>query len=111
MTVALPGPPTTRANGTLMARGRLSGFYGPGARDQREPLTWDFTLERVTRIELALSAWEVCGAVALPPADFVTCGDLDGLSASDRDYPRRSSCRARSGHDWTHGLEVWRSHG
>ena len=41
-----------------MARGRLSGFYGPGAKDQREPLTWDFTLERVTGIEPALSAWE-----------------------------------------------------
>jgi len=34
------------------------------------------------------SAWEVCGAVALPPADSVTCGDLGGLSLSDRDYPR-----------------------
>ena len=53
-----PGPSSTRANGTLMARGRLRGFYGPGARDLREPLTWDLTLERVTRIELALSAWE-----------------------------------------------------
>jgi hypothetical protein len=47
-----------------------------------------FLVERVTRIELALSAWEVCGAVALPPADSVTCGDLGGLSVSDRDYPR-----------------------
>ena len=56
--MALPGPSTTRANGTLMARGRLRGFHGPGARDQSEPLTWVFTLERVTRIELALSAWE-----------------------------------------------------
>src|SRR5215470_9998065 len=52
------------------------------------PLTWDFTLERVTGIEPALSAWEVCGAVRLSPADSVTCGDLDGLSVSDRDYPR-----------------------
>ena len=25
---------------------------------QHDLLTWDFTLERVTRIELALSAWE-----------------------------------------------------
>jgi hypothetical protein len=44
--------------------------------------------ERVTRIELALSAWEVGGAVAPSPADSVTCGDLGGLSLSDRDYPR-----------------------
>ena len=56
--MALLGPPTTRANGTLMARRRLRGFYGRGTRDQREPLTWDFTLERVTGIEPALSAWE-----------------------------------------------------
>ncbi len=27
------------------------------------PLNWDFTLERVTRIELALSAWESSGNV------------------------------------------------
>jgi hypothetical protein len=45
-------------------------------------------VDRVTGIEPALSAWEICGAVALPPADSVTCGDLGGLSLSDRDYPR-----------------------
>jgi hypothetical protein len=39
-------------------------------------------------ISPALSAWEVCGAVALPPADSVTCGNLGGLSLSGRDYPR-----------------------
>jgi hypothetical protein len=43
---------------------------------------------RVTGIEPALSAWEVCGAVDQPPADSVTCGDLGGLSLSGRDYPR-----------------------
>ena len=41
----------------LMTRAS-SGFYGPGARGQPEPLTWTFTLERVTGIEPALSAWE-----------------------------------------------------
>src|SRR5690348_14246247 len=54
-------------------------------------LFWGFLaewVERVTGIEPALSAWEVCGAVALPPADFVTCGDLGGLSLSYRGYPR-----------------------
>ena len=45
------------------------------------------TVERVTGIEPALSAWEVCGAARPPPADSVTCRDLDSLSASDRDYP------------------------
>jgi len=55
-----------------------------------------FQKERVTGIEPALSAWEVCGAVALPPADSVTCGDLGGLSVSDRDYPQVLLLSARS---------------
>jgi hypothetical protein len=49
--MALPRPSCTRANGTLMARGLLGGFYGPNARDQRAALTWDFTVERVRGIE------------------------------------------------------------
>jgi hypothetical protein len=99
--VAPPGPSCTRANGTLMARGYLRRFYGLGARDQRKLLTWDYTLERVTGIEPALSAWEVCGAVGLLPADSMTCGDLDCLSVSDRDCPwlliRSGTYRARRG--------------
>jgi hypothetical protein len=35
-----------------------------------------------------LSAWEVCGATRVLPAESVTCGDHDGRSVSDRDYPR-----------------------
>src|SRR6266571_3914066 len=34
------------------------------------------------------SAWEVCGAVCMPPADSLTCGHLDGSTVSDRDYPQ-----------------------
>jgi hypothetical protein len=45
-------------------------------------------LERVTEIEPALSAWELYGAVRLPPADSATCANLDGLTVSDHDYPR-----------------------
>jgi hypothetical protein len=59
MTVALPGPSSTQA------RGRLRGFHGPDARDQGEPLTWDFTLEWVTGIDPALSAWESARSRAL----------------------------------------------
>src|SRR5215475_13505616 len=44
--------------------------------------------ERVRGIEPALSAWGMCGAAGLPPAGFVTCGNLDGLCLSDGDYPR-----------------------
>jgi hypothetical protein len=37
---------------------------------------------------LALSAWEVCGTVASPPADWLTCGSVDTFSVRDRDCPR-----------------------
>jgi hypothetical protein len=57
-----------------------------------------YCLERVTGIEPALSAWEVCGAARLPPADSVTCGDLDSLTVSDHDYPQVLLSQARSGH-------------
>jgi hypothetical protein len=33
----------------------------------------EFSVERVTRIELALSAWELYGAAWPPPADKLTC--------------------------------------
>ena len=46
------------ANGTLMARAVLGGLrYGTG-KGRSMPLTRCFFVERVTRIELALSAWE-----------------------------------------------------
>jgi hypothetical protein len=35
--------------------------------------TWKFSVERVTRIELALSALELYGAAWPPPADKLTC--------------------------------------
>jgi len=76
-----------------MTRGRLRGFCEPGARDQREPLNWDFTLERVTGIEPALSAWETNRSVPLttltwdPNAPRVTLMDpmTPGLMA--RQWP------------------------
>jgi hypothetical protein len=39
-------------------------------------------------IEPALSAWELYGAARLPPGDSTTCGDIGGLTVSDRDYPQ-----------------------
>src|SRR5262245_19693158 len=62
---------------------------GRRAREPRQacPLTWAFASERVTGIEPALSAWEVCGAACLPPGDSATCEDFDYLTASDREYP------------------------
>ena len=53
-----------------------------------EHLTWTFRLERVTGIEPALSAWEVCGAVSPSPADRLTCGCAYALPVSDPDCPR-----------------------
>ena len=43
----------------------------------------------VTGIEPELSAWELYGAARLPPDDSATCGDIAGLTVSDRDYPQR----------------------
>ena len=46
------------ANCTLIARTARSNSELTRSRRQKIVLTWAFTLERVTRIELALSAWE-----------------------------------------------------
>src|SRR5215831_8654138 len=62
-----------------------------GKRPPRRPPSKRSTsaahMERVTGIEPALSAWEVCGAARVLPADSLTCGDLGGLSTGDHDYP------------------------
>jgi hypothetical protein len=90
--------------GTLMARGRLRSFHEPGARDQREPLTWDFTLERVTErvtgIEPALSAWESDRSGPLTSLSWASGAPLvtvmnpvtPGLMAHQ--WPGVRSCRA-----------------
>jgi hypothetical protein len=57
-TTAQPGCSSPLANCTLIAR---EAGIGPGLSRPRRGavvLTWAFGLERVTRIELALSAWE-----------------------------------------------------
>ncbi len=58
MTMGHPVGSCPSANGPLMAR---TACYGPRLirPDLGEsPLNWGFVVERVTRIELALSAWE-----------------------------------------------------
>jgi hypothetical protein len=74
--MALRAAPGQQANCTLIARTGLGA-----AADQQEALklsgvSCGYVMERVTRIELALSAWEVCGAVLPRPADWLTCGLL-----------------------------------
>ena len=49
-------------------------------------LTCALSMKRVTGIEPALSAWELYGAARLQPGDSATCGDIGGLTVSDRDY-------------------------
>jgi len=73
----------------LSAWAKPAGICGRKIADRprKQWLTCKYA-ERVTRIELALSAWEVCGATRVLPAESVTCRDHDGLSVSDRDYPR-----------------------
>jgi hypothetical protein len=51
-------------------------------------LSWAFLSERVTRIELAPSAWEACSTAGPLPADSMTCRFLGELRARDRDSPR-----------------------
>jgi hypothetical protein len=47
-----------QANGPLMARQPLRPGDQARTIPEKMPLTWDYEVERVTRIELALSAWE-----------------------------------------------------
>ncbi len=58
MTMGQPVGSCPSVNGPLMARTACYGprLVRPGLGES--PLTWKFSVERVTRIELALSAWE-----------------------------------------------------
>ena len=46
-----------------------------------------YMVERVTRIELALSAWEVSSAIRGLRAETLICGILARLATSDREMP------------------------
>jgi hypothetical protein len=56
--MAAQAPCSRPANGTLMARGASEWPTIATSLHRCVPLSWDFVVERVTRIELALSAWE-----------------------------------------------------
>jgi len=104
-----PGSWFPLANGPVMARTVTDdrGPVTPGSG--RAALPAALALERVTGIEPALSAWELYGAVALRPADSVTCGFFGGLSLSDRDYPRVLLVSGTQRHGWTRELRQARS--
>jgi hypothetical protein len=44
-------------------------------------------MERVTGIEPALSAWEVCGAADPPPGNSLNSVFADALTVRNRDCP------------------------
>jgi hypothetical protein len=56
--MATQAPWSLPANGTLMARGASVWPTIATSLHRSVPLSWVFVVERVTRIELALSAWE-----------------------------------------------------
>jgi len=65
-----------------MARGAIRPQKERRSSVRKTSPNWTFTLERVTGIEPALSAWESV------PSGPVTCPDLrGGVSASDREKP------------------------
>ena len=100
-----------RSQSRLRLEGRTRTLSGPSPDiGPARTLVPSACMPTALLLQRALSAWEVCGAVALPPADFVTCGDLDGLSASDRDYPRALLLSGTQRHDCTRGLRVGLSH-
>jgi hypothetical protein len=70
------------ANCTLIARKAVTTVKQQGPGSGTVVLTWAFTLERVTGIEPALSAWES------GPSGALTFSELRSwLSASDREIP------------------------
>ena len=58
MATARLGRSSPLANCTLIARKAATAVKQQGPGSGTVVMTWAFTLERVTRIELALSAWE-----------------------------------------------------
>ena len=71
MTMDRPGRWLPRANCTLIAREADISREPIRPRFGTAVLTWAFVVERVTRIELALSAWEVQRSRLLA---VLTCG-------------------------------------
>jgi hypothetical protein len=63
-----------QTNCTLIARTGLWVAVDRKSPPMLSALTLGFSVERVTGIEPALSAWEVCGASWPSPADRLTCG-------------------------------------
>jgi hypothetical protein len=80
--MALRACPRQRANCTSIARPGLWAAADRKALPMLSAVSCAYIVERVTRIELALSAWESV------PSGLVVRPDLrSGLSASDRERP------------------------
>jgi hypothetical protein len=77
---AAQAPWSPLANGTLMARRSADRLRASDVRAGSMPLSCGYMVERVTRIEPALSAWEDDGT------PYVRAADLHvRLAMSDRD--------------------------
>jgi len=79
----------SRPNGTSIAHSRRLRGNGLNTRDQREPLTWWFVVERMTGIEQARMA----GSALIHPDDQGRTPRGDGDGTGDRGHGRLSTQR------------------
>jgi hypothetical protein len=84
--MAAPVPWSRPANGTLMAQTLAIALLPSGPKRSALPLSCGLDTERVTRIELALSAWE--SVQRRPVGGSTSDGGKAGVSARTRDSPR-----------------------
>jgi hypothetical protein len=73
------------------ADGRAVPFTGESQGQDRRaacPMTWAFRLERVTRIEPVLSAWEICGGSRAP--NSLGCNTTGSVAPMDGQKPTQS---------------------
>ena len=74
----------------LMARDPLQPLKDPRSSVRKTSPTWTFTVERVTGIEPALSAWD-----SVPSGPVMRSDLRGGVSASDREIPLVTGLMAR----------------
>src|SRR5215472_4599881 len=94
-TTAAPAPWSPQANGTLMARGTIDWLRAGIPATGIIALSCGDGVERVTRIELALSAWEA-DVLPLNYTRERRAGAAADDAAHRRNLPRhRTGCRRR----------------
>ena len=106
-TTALLGHSPRSVNGTLMARKIIKKQATTEGHSPDDVLTWSFFVERVTRIELALSAWEA----DVLPLNYTRGGSALAPRAHSADpIPARISYRnATQGAAWNTAATSYQS--